>query len=98
MTTAKIAALKQALAAAAAAYDAEKARLTEAGMKSAQRYEALKPLKAVVDAANAALVKEATSHVRRQLDAIIAAGKPARDAAALARSPWKQAKMAAKQV
>lgn len=88
----KIEALKQALDAAVAAHDAERDRLAAAGLKSAARYEALKPLKAAMDAANAAYVKAAHGNVRRQLDAIIRAGRPAREAAALDRSPWKQAK------
>lgn len=92
----KIEALKQALDAAVVAHNTERDRLAASGLKSAARYEALKPLKAVVDAANAAYVKAAHGQINRKLSAIIAADKPARQAAALARSPWKQAKAAAK--
>ena len=93
MTT--VADLKQALDTAHAAYVAEQSRLTEAGLKSQERYEALKPLKAVVDAANKAYVAAANSAVANKLDKIISADAPRRRAAKLARSPWKQAKAAA---
>ncbi len=89
--------LKNALDAARAAYEAEKARLTALGLKSKERYEALKPLKAVKDAANAAYVQAAHAYVKRGLDKIIAADRPEREAAARARSPWKQAKWEAAQ-
>lgn len=88
--------LKQALDAAQAAYLAEQAKLTAQGLKSAQRYELLKPLKAVVDAANAAFVGAAKAAVNKKLDAFIAANAPRVRAEKLARSPWKQAKAAAK--
>lgn len=88
--------LKQALDAAQAAYVAEQTRLTEAGLKSKERYEALKPLKAVVDAANAAYVDAANGAIKTKLNKIIAAGAPARRAEKLARSPWKQAVAQAK--
>lgn len=88
--------LKQALDAAQAAYVAEQARLTEAGLKSKDRYEALKPLKAAVEAANAAYVDSAHGDVKKKLNKIIAAGAPARRAEKLARSPWKQAVAQAK--
>lgn len=88
--------LKQALDQATAAYNAEQARLVEAGLKSKERYEALKPLKASQDAANSAYVAAAHGAVRKGLNQIIAADAPARRAEKLARSPWKQAKAAAK--
>lgn len=96
MDTTKIAALKQVLDAAQAVYVAEQGRLTAAGLKSRQRYEQLKPLKDAVDAANYAYVKFTHGQIGRELNAIIASGRPARDAAARARSPWKQAKFEAK--
>ena len=88
--------LKQALDAAQAAYVAEQARLTDAGLKSKERYEALKPLKAAVDAANVAYVDAAQGAIKGKLNKIIAAGAPARRAEKLARSPWKQAVAEAK--
>lgn len=92
----QVATLKQALDQATAAYNAEQARLVEAGLKSKERYEALKPLKAAQDAANSAYVAAANGAVRKELNKIIAADAPARRAEKLARSPWKQAKAAAK--
>jgi hypothetical protein len=92
MNTAKIAELKQILDAAVAAHDGERDRLAAAGFNSKARYEQLKPLKAAVDAANRAYVGFAHGQINRELDAIIAADRPAREAAARARSPWKQAK------
>ena len=96
MNTTKIAALKQVAEQAQAAYTTEQARLVEAGLKSAQRYELLKPLKAAADAAHAELKKYAHGQINRSLVAIIEADRPAREAAARARSPWKAAKFAAK--
>ena len=87
--------LKQALDTAHAAYVAEQTRLVAAGLKSKERYEALKPLKAAEDAANAAYVAAANGAIRKECQKIIAADAPARHAAKLARSPWKQAKAAA---
>lgn len=95
MNTTKIAALKQVLDTAAAAHDAERHRLAALGLNSKARYEQLKPLKAAVDAANAAYVKFTHGQISRELDTIIAAGQPAREAAARSRSAWKQAKFAA---
>lgn len=92
MNTTKIAAMKQVLDTAAAAHDAERDRLAALGLNSKARYEQLKSLKAAVDAANSAYVKFTNGQICRKLDAIIAAGAPARAAAARARSPWKQAK------
>jgi hypothetical protein len=93
--SAKVQALKATLDQATEAYNVEQARLVAAGLNSKARYEALKPLKAAQDAANSAYVKAATNHVKRGLDAIIAADAPRRAAEKLARSPWKQAKAAA---
>ena len=92
MNTAEIAALKQVLDNAVAAHDAERDRLAALGLNSKARYEQLKTLKAAVDAANAAYVKFAHGQICRELDSIIEDGRPAREAAARARSPWKQAK------
>ena len=76
MNSAKIAALKQALDAATAAYEAEKARLIEAGVKSQDRYVALRSLKAEQDAANTAYVALAHKEIKSALDKIIAAQTP----------------------
>ena len=92
MNTTKIAALKQLLDTAASAHDSERDRLAALGLKSGERYLLLKPLKAAVDAANAAYVKFTHGQISGELDAIIEADRPAREAAARARSPWKQAK------
>lgn len=94
--TNQVATLKQALEQATAAYTAEQTRLMAAGLKSQERYEALKPLKAAQDAANKAYVEAAHNVVRKGLNQIIAADAPRRRAEKLARSPWKQAKAAAK--
>lgn len=92
MTTSKIAALKQTAEADQAALVAETARLTTLGMKSADRYQALKSLKAVADASYAVYRTFATAQVYRAMDAVIATNAPARTAAARSRSSWKQAK------
>lgn len=90
----KTEALKQAAAQALAAHDAERDRLAAAGLKSAERYLLLKPLKAAADAAHAAYATAAKRRIHAELTSIIEADRPARDAASLARSPWKQAKHA----
>lgn len=92
----QVATLKEVLDQATAAYNAEQARLVEAGLKSKERYEALKPLKAAQDAANRAYVAAAHGSIKKELNKIIAADAPARRAEKLARSPWQQAKAAAK--
>lgn len=92
MNQAKIDALKQVSEIAHAALNAEKDRLTAAGFKSQERYTMLKDLKASADKAHAEYSKFAKSQISRELDKIIAADRPAREAAARARSPWKQAK------
>ena len=86
MNTTKIAALKQALDVATAAYEAEKTCLTEAGMKSAARYLELRTLKATQDAANAAYVKFTHGQIATELDKIIAAQTPAQRAEGLRRA------------
>jgi hypothetical protein len=84
--------LKQSAEALAAAYHAEVARLTAAGLKSKERYEALKPMKAELDAAWKLHVSAAHKHVKSELNKIIAADAPRLRNEKLARSPWKQAK------
>ena len=92
MNQAQIDTLKQVSEAAHAAYESEKARLTEAGFKSQERYTMLKDLKAAADKAHAEYSKFTKGQISRELDKIIAADSPIREAAARARSPWKQAK------
>lgn len=92
MNTVKIEALKQVAAVAQNAYETEQARLVALGLKSSERYAALKSLKAAADSAHAEYSIFAKGQISRELCAIIASGKPARDAASRARSPWKQAK------
>lgn len=92
MNHTQIAALKAAAAQAEAAYVAEKTRLTGAGFKSNERYALLKDLKAAADTACSVYAKYAKGQISRELCKIIAADRPARDAEARARSPWKQAK------
>lgn len=92
MNTIKINELKQVAQTASQAYESEKARLTAAGFKSAERYVMLKDLKAVEDAACSALRKFSTNEIKKELNKIIREDAPARAAAARARSPWKQAK------
>ncbi len=92
MNTTKINELKQVAEAAQAAYTTEQARLVAAGFKSQERYGLLKAAKAAADQAHAAYAKFAKGQISRELDKIIAADLPARQAAARARSPWKQAK------
>lgn len=97
MNTAKIEALKQVSEVAHAALRAETARLTEMGLKSQARYEALKGLKAAADAAHAEYSKFAKGQINRALVAIIEADRPAREAGARGRSAWKMAKFNAAQ-
>lgn len=92
---AKLNELKQVLDAAQSAYVSEQARLVEAGLKSRERYEALRSLKSAVDAANREYVDAAHDAVRKECNKIIRADAPRRRAEKLARSPWKQAKAAA---
>jgi hypothetical protein len=92
MNEAKINELKAIAAEAGKAHDDEKARLAGLGLKSQARYELLKPLKAAADKAHAEYVKFAKGQIAKELDKIIAADLPNRQAAARARSPWKQAK------
>lgn len=95
MNQAKIDQLKQAAKKANDAYSCEKARLVALGMKSQERYTLLKELKAVADSAHAEYVKYTHGQIKGELDKIIAADLPARQAAARARSAWKQAKFEA---
>jgi hypothetical protein len=71
MNRIKIAALKQKLDAAVAMHDAERDRLDAAGLKSGERYQMLKPLKASVDAANAEYNRFTVKQIHRAMDAII---------------------------
>lgn len=86
MNQAKIAELKKALDAAVAAYNGERDHLIAAGLKSKERYEQLKPLKAVVDAANSEYVKFTHGQIKGELDAIIAKQTPAQRAEGLRRA------------
>ena len=92
MNQAKIDSIKATSAAAHAVLNAEQARLVEAGLKSKERYELLKPLKASADAAHAEYSKYSIGQIKGELNKIIAAGAPARAAASRSRSAWKQAK------
>ena len=86
MNQAKINELKQVSEVAHAAYDAEKARLTEAGFKSQERYTMLKDLKAAADKAHAEYSKFAKGQISKELDKIIAAQAPAQRAEGLRRA------------
>lgn len=96
MNDAKIANLKAAAEAAINAHNDEKARLASLGLKSQERYELLKSLKVTADAAHAKYVKFAHGQIKSELNKIIAADLPNRQAAARSRSAWKQAKFDAK--
>lgn len=97
MNQAKINELKAIAEAAGKAHDDEKARLASLGLKSQARYELLKPLKAAADKAHAEYAQYAKGQIAKELDKIIAADLPNRQAAARARSPWKMAKYQAAQ-
>lgn len=71
MLSTKVNELKAALDQAHAVYEAKKARLAAAGLNSKARYEALKPLKAIEDAANAAYVAAAHGEIKKELTKII---------------------------
>lgn len=86
MNTAKIEALKQASEVAHAALRAETTRLTDLGLKSQARYEALKGLKATADAAHAEYSKFAKGQISKELDKIIAKQTPAQRAEGLRRA------------
>lgn len=88
--------LKAIAEAAAQAHNDENARLVALGLNSKARYPMLKELREAKDAAWAAYVKGAHKYVRKELDKVIAAGRPARKEAELARSPWKRALAEAK--
>ena len=70
MNETKINELKAALDASTAAYEAEKNRLVQAGVKSQDRYTILKPLKMAQDAANAEYVNFANGEVTKGLNAL----------------------------
>jgi hypothetical protein len=95
MNTAKVEQLKATSAAASAAHDLERNRLAALGLKSAERYELLKPLKTAASAAHQEYVAFTHGQIKRELDVIIRAGAPIRSSAARARSSWKAAKFAA---
>lgn len=97
MNEAKINELKVIATEADKAHEDEKARLTSLGLKSQTRYELLKQLKAASDKAHAEYSKFAKNQIAKELDKIIANDLPNRQAAARARSPWKQAKYEAAQ-
>jgi len=84
--------LKTVAEAAAKAHDDENARLVAQGLNSKARYPMLKELRDAKDAAWAAYVKGAHTFVRKELDKVIAEGRPARKEAELSRSAWKRAK------
>lgn len=85
MNEAKINELKTALDASTAAYEAEKNRLIEAGVKSQDRYTILKPLKTAQDDANSAYVNFANGEVTKGLNALAKANPaPKRGTAARA--------------
>lgn len=86
MNQVKINELKAASEVAHAALYAEQARLTEQGLKSKERYELLKPLKAAADAAHLTYSKYAKGQISRELDKIIAAQTPAQRAEGLRRA------------
>ena len=92
MNQAKINELKAISEATHAAHDAEKAGLTAAGFKSQERYTMLKDLKSAADKAHAEYSKFAKSQISHELDKIIAADRPTREAESRARSAWKMAK------
>ena len=92
MNQAQINILKQVAAEANAAYNIKKDELTAAGVKSQDRYTMLKDLKAAADKAHAEYSKYARGQINRDLVKIIEADRPNREAAARARSAWKQAK------
>lgn len=88
--------LKSLSGVAQATYEAEKARLAALGYKSVARYEMLKDLKAAADAEYAAYRSCAHKEIKAELNKIIRADRPNREAGARGRSAWKQAKFLAK--
>lgn len=92
MNHAKIESLKAASEAASKAHEDEKGRLAGLGLKSQERYELLKPLKAAANAAHSEYAKFTNGQIKAELNKIIAADLPNRQAAARSRSAWKQAK------
>jgi len=92
MNCTKIEELKSIAAAAAAAHDAEQSKLVAMGLKSAERYKLLKPLQTARDETHAVYAKYAKGQINMELVKIIKADRPAKEAAARARSAWKMAK------
>jgi hypothetical protein len=76
MNHTKINELKEVSDAAHRVLNAEQARLTEMGLKSKERYELLKPLKAIADEAHLVYSKYAKGQINRELCKIIAAQTP----------------------
>lgn len=97
MNTAKIKELEAVAIQKGRKYNAEIERLKAAGVNSNGRYQATKELKAEYDAACAAHAAFAKGQIKKELDKIIAADRPAREEAARARSAWKMAKYKAAQ-
>ena len=73
--------LKAIAEAAVKAHNDENARLVAMGLNSKARYPMLKELREAKDAAWANYVQGAHAYVRKELDKVIAAGRPARKAA-----------------
>jgi hypothetical protein len=86
MNQTQIDSMKLVAATANAAYEAEKARLTDAGFKSQERYTMLKDLKAEADKTHAEYAKFAKGQISKELDKIIAAQTPAQRAEGLRRA------------
>jgi hypothetical protein len=84
--------LKAAAEKAHAQYENEQARLVALGMKSKDRYEALKPLKAAADEAWGAYKEAGTKKVLKRVRAHINNINAQARAEKLARSPYKQRK------
>jgi len=90
--------LKIAAEKAHAEYAAEQARLVALGMKSKDRYEALKPFKAAEDAAWGKYREAATKKVIKRVAAHIQQVNAEIHAERLARSPYKQRKAAGRAI
>lgn len=77
MNQAKINELKEIAEKDGAAYRAEQSRLKEAGFRSKELYELLKPLKSVADASWAKYEQYARNQIKKALDKEIAKQTPA---------------------
>lgn len=97
MNQGKIEILKQKAAQANAAYSARQAELVAAGYKSQERYSMLKELKTAADAAHSEYANFAKGQILKELNEIIAADRPMKEAAARERSAWKMHKYNAAQ-